>query len=229
MPWTTKDVDKHMKGLSADEKGTWVKVANKALASCTKAGHADCDAAAIKQANVVLGKLREAMQEAEGAFLEAVEKIEGGVAFPAGDYAYVPDSKKPSTWKLRLTAKPGGAPDAGIVGAAIAALGKGFRGQPVKIPAADLPAVKARVRAAWKKANPDKKPADMPATIQESQPGGGIFVEAETIQGLLATLGALLEAAGGVNTSGAHEGNVSASHGMEEFKEEGELLEVEDG
>lgn len=99
---------------------------------------------------------------------DKVTKSEGGENFPAGDYAYVPDPQAPSTWKLRLTATPGGPPDSGIVGAAIAALGKGFRGNKVQIPAADLPAVKAKVRAAWKKANPDKKPEDMPPAIKES-------------------------------------------------------------
>lgn len=98
----------------------------------------------------------------------AVTKTEGGESFPSGDYAYVPDPEKPSTWKLRLTATPGGPPDPHIVGAAIAALGPGgFRGQKVQIPAADLPAVKAKVRAAWVKANPDKDPKkDMPPAIK---------------------------------------------------------------
>jgi len=102
------------------------------------------------------------------AMREAKTKSEDGKKFPASDYAYVPDANKPSTWKLRLTAKPGGKPDSGIVGAAAAALGKGFRGQKVQIPKADLPAVKAKVRAAWKKANPDKEADEMPAGIKES-------------------------------------------------------------
>jgi len=95
-------------------------------------------------------------------------KTEDGKRFPAEAYAYVPDPEAPSTWKLRLWATPGGGPDAAIVGAAIAALGKGFRGRKVQIPAADLPAVKKKVRAAWKKANPDKDEEQMPAVIRES-------------------------------------------------------------
>jgi hypothetical protein len=90
-----------------------------------------------------------------------------GKDYFASDYAYAP-SDNASQWKLRLTATPGGRPDAGIVGAACAALGKGFRGQKVQIPAKDLPAVKAKVRAAWKKANPDKKADEMPDAIAES-------------------------------------------------------------
>lgn len=94
----------------------------------------------------------------------AVTKTEAGASFPAAAYAYVPDASMPSTWKLRLWATPDGGPDAHIVGAAIAALGPGgFRGNKVQIPAADLPAVKAKVAAAWKKANPDKKPSEMPS------------------------------------------------------------------
>jgi len=59
MPWTAEDVDKHIKDLSSNEKETWVEVANKALAACEKAGRKDCDASAIKQANAVIGKLKE--------------------------------------------------------------------------------------------------------------------------------------------------------------------------
>lgn len=99
----------------------------------------------------------------------AETKSEGEAGrFPAEAYAYVPDPELPSTWKLRLWRTPDGGPDAGIVGAAIAALGKGFRGQRVDIPAADLPAVKAKVRAAWRKANPDRDISEMPEVIRAS-------------------------------------------------------------
>lgn len=94
-------------------------------------------------------------------------KTEDGKSFSKSDYAYTPDDT-PSHWKLRLTKTPGGDPDSGIVGAAAAALGAGFRGQKVQIPNGDIAAVKAKVRAAWAKANPDKKPADMPDGIKES-------------------------------------------------------------
>lgn len=95
----------------------------------------------------------------------AATKTEAGKSFPAGDYAYVPDAEKPSTWKLRLTSTPGGTPDPQIVGAAIAALGAGFRGNKVQIPADELPGVKAKVKAAWIKANPDKDKKEMPSVI----------------------------------------------------------------
>lgn len=95
-------------------------------------------------------------------------KTEAGKAYFKSDYAYTPGG--PSTWKLRLTSVPGGDADPAIVGAAIAALGKGFRGQQVDIPADALPAVKAKMRAAWKKANPDKNPADMPDAVKAAEP-----------------------------------------------------------
>ncbi len=84
-------------------------------------------------------------------------KRENGKDFPAGDFAYVPDRSKPSTWKLRLAESPGAAPTAAQVGRAVAALGKGFRGQRVQIPAADLPGVKRKVAAAFRKANPGRE------------------------------------------------------------------------
>lgn len=95
----------------------------------------------------------------------AVTKTEAGASFPAAAYAYVPDPESPSTWKLRLWATPDGGPDAHIVGAAMAALGKGFRGNKVDIPDADREAVMAKVKAAWMKANPDKKKDEMPSSM----------------------------------------------------------------
>lgn len=106
-------------------------------------------------------------EEEETVVEKAETKTEDGKSFKSSDYAYVPDPQKPSTWKLRLTNTPGGEPDSGIVGAAIAALGKGFRGNKVQIPTADLAGVKSKVRAAWKKANPDKSSDEMPDVIKK--------------------------------------------------------------
>lgn len=73
-------------------------------------------------------------------------------------YAYNPKDGEP---KLRID-------DAAHVGGAIAALGpKGFRGQKVQIPEADLPGVIARVRAAWRKFHPDMTDEDMPQAIRK--------------------------------------------------------------
>jgi len=92
-------------------------------------------------------------------------KTEDGKEFPKSDYAYTP-SDNVSEWKLRLTATPGAAPDARIVGAAVAALGEGFRGNKVEIPAEALKGVKAKVRAAWKAANPDKGSDELPDVLK---------------------------------------------------------------
>jgi len=91
-------------------------------------------------------------------------KTEDGKDFPKSDYAYTP-SDNVSEWKLRLTRSPGGSPDPTIVGDAVAALGKGFRGNKVDIPAEALSGVKAKVRAAWKAANPDKGEEDLPDVL----------------------------------------------------------------
>lgn len=103
---------------------------------------------------------------------KAQTKTEDGVSFPASAYAYVPDPKQPSTWKLRLYDKPEDEkPSAKLTAAAAAALGpKGWRGNKVQIPAADLPGVKAKVRAAWAKAHEgasEDKP-EMPASIKKN-------------------------------------------------------------
>src|SRR6185369_13829568 len=91
-----------------------------------------------------------------------------GKVFPRGDFAYTP-SDNSSEWKLRLTSTPGGSPDPGIVGAAAAALGPGFRGKTVQIPASARAAVVDRVRAAWRKANPDRKDDEMPDGIKKGE------------------------------------------------------------
>lgn len=109
----------------------------------------------------------------------APTKTVGGQKFPKSDWAYTP-SDMPTTWKLRLTAKPGGDPDPGMVGAATAALGPGYRGQKVDLPADSVAGVKAKVRSAWKKANPDKSADDMPDGIKESDaPTAESIAEAE--------------------------------------------------
>lgn len=94
-------------------------------------------------------------------------KTEGGKRFFRRDFAFTP-SNKPSEWKLRLTNTPGGAPDRRIVGAAVAALGPGFRGQKVQIPSGALPRVKGKVRAAWLKANPNKSRSDLPRVLKST-------------------------------------------------------------
>lgn len=80
---------------------------------------------------------------------KAMKKV-GSETLSASAYAYVPDPEKPSTWKLRID-------DATHTRAAVAALGKGFRGQKVQIPSKDLPSVKRKVKAAYSKFFPDNE------------------------------------------------------------------------
>lgn len=71
MPWSTSDVDKHIKGLSAHQKQVWVAVANSALAKCEKDGGSNCDASAIQQANVMAKKAKK-----ESKIIDAITMIE---------------------------------------------------------------------------------------------------------------------------------------------------------
>jgi hypothetical protein len=85
----------------------------------------------------------------------AVEK--DGV--PASGWAYTPDKEKTSTWKLNIS-------DATHVSAAVAALGKGYRGNKVQIPEEDLPAVKRKVKTAYKKFHPDLEMPDILKAVE---------------------------------------------------------------
>lgn len=106
----------------------------------------------------------------DGKFVgNAMTKTDGGAAYPAAAYAYVPDPEKPSTWKLRLWETPTEKETAAQVGRAIAAIGKGFRGQKVQLPADAVKGVKAKIRAAWKRTNPGKKEAEMPAVLRNTR------------------------------------------------------------
>lgn len=155
------------------------------------------------------GRVKEKLGTALGLGDKATKR-EDGKDFPASAYAYVPDVAKPSTWKLRLTRTPGGGPDAGIVGAAVAALGKGFRGQKVQIPAADLGTVKAKVRSAWRKANPGKKSEDIPAAIKEMAGAFRAFKDAKgNWRWMTLTSNIWRDRDGEILSGAAHEANVA--------------------
>jgi hypothetical protein len=92
-------------------------------------------------------------------------KTEGGVKFPASDFAFVPDPEKPSTWKLRLSEGRAGNVTVRQLGRAAAALSPGgFRGQKVQIPTDKLGAVKRRIRSEYVKLDVDRE--DMPASVK---------------------------------------------------------------
>lgn len=114
---------------------------------------------------------------------EKVYKTENGMRFPAEAYAYVPDPESPSTWKLRLWEDPEKKETPRQVGMAIAALSPGgFRGNRVEIPREDLPKVKARIRAAWKKANPDASEDDLPDVLREGADKDAVQEDARLLE-----------------------------------------------
>ena len=88
---------------------------------------------------ILMSKVLKMSEETLNEVVEKAEtKTEDGEEYPASAFAYVPDPSKPSTWKLRLWDSLEEKETRRQIGAAIAALGKGFRGNKVKIPAEDL-------------------------------------------------------------------------------------------
>lgn len=96
-------------------------------------------------------------------------KTENGLRFPRQAFAHAPAGSLPSEWKLRLWETPDKKETPHQIGMAVAALGSGFRGNKVSIPAHDLPSVKRRVLRAWHVANPDS--TDVPAVLKTSLDG----------------------------------------------------------
>ena len=115
------------------------------------------------------GRQIAALYASEGADMQKATKTDSGEEYPAKAYAYVPDPEKPSTWKLRLWQTPEMKVTRRQVGLAVAALGKGYRGQRVRIPAADLPAVKANVLRAWLGVHPEMERSDAPRVLLASR------------------------------------------------------------
>lgn len=119
-------------------------------------------------------------------------KTEGGQKFHAEDYAHTPDKSDPSTWSVRLAPSPGAKPTPQQVGAAVAAIGKGFRGKKAKIAPANKAKVKAKVRSAWKAANPDKGSDDMPDVLKNMRLDALRSVNEETAAAYLSLINARL-------------------------------------
>jgi hypothetical protein len=109
-------------------------------------------------------------------------KTEGGVVFPASDFAFVPDKKKPSTWKLRIAeGKPGNVTIAQLGRAAAAFSSGGFRGNKVELPAGAVAAAKRKIRAAYKRLGvSDEKIPD--SVKSKSDEGMMIWKDATTNQ-----------------------------------------------
>ena len=103
---------------------------------------------------------------------KAATKTEDGEEYPAAAFAYVPDPKKPSTWKLRLWDDLERKETPAQVARAIQAISpSGFRGNRVQIPAKDMPKVKAKILAAWRKTHPDASEDEIPAILRKGVDG----------------------------------------------------------
>lgn len=114
---------------------------------------ASYDYATGEGSHVMLAKARRSM------------KTEDGTEYPAEAYAYAPDPDSPSTWKLRLWESHETHETRAQVARAVQAIEpEGFRGRRAEVPESDLAGVKARLRAAWKKVEPDEDP---PASIRK--------------------------------------------------------------
>lgn len=109
-------------------------------------------------------------------FLKAM-KTKQGKQLPASAFAYVPDAEKPSTWKLRID-------DANHVRSAVAALGKGMMGNKVEIPSKDLPAVKRKVNAAYKKFYPDNDVPEVLKGLENNESGLMLGSDENAIHGI---------------------------------------------
>lgn len=105
----------------------------------------------------------------EGEFSKAktTERGDGGQSYPAAAYAYTPDKSNPSTWKIRLWESPEKKETTAQVAKAVAAFGKGFRGNKAQIPASDKEKVRKAIVSSWKKANKGKSESDMPDEIKK--------------------------------------------------------------
>jgi len=112
--------------------------------------------------------LREATEELAWLKLQEAMKTEDGQQYPASAFAYAPSVETPSGWKLRLWEDPEKKITRAQLGRAAAALSPGgFRGQRVAIPAADLSAVKRKIRAAYR--GLDVADEDIPRWVKETE------------------------------------------------------------
>ena len=117
-------------------------------------------------------KVKEALTEASAVLelLRAQEamKPEDGKLYPAAAFAYVPDRKEASGWRLRLWEDPEKKTTKAQLGKAAAALSPGgLSGQKVSIPKEALPAVKRKIRAAYRALEVEED--DMPKWVKESE------------------------------------------------------------
>jgi len=117
-------------------------------------------------------KTKEALAEASAVLelLRAQEamKPEDGKLYPAAAFAYVPDRKESDGWKLRLWEDPEKKTTKAQLGRVAAALSPGgLSGHKIAIPQEALPAVKRKIRAAYRILKVEED--DMPKWIKEAE------------------------------------------------------------
>ena len=82
MPWTSKDAEKHIKGLTDKQSQAWAKVANSVRTRCIKGGGTEdkCDEQAIKSANAAAKRIKEADVGKEDERYAGVDDLPDSVA-----------------------------------------------------------------------------------------------------------------------------------------------------
>ena len=76
MPWESKDVESHIKGLTPTQEKAWIKVANGVLAKCSAQGgdSKECEGRAIRIANTMAKKVR-SMNVPEDEVMDIVDAL----------------------------------------------------------------------------------------------------------------------------------------------------------
>jgi len=77
MPWSLKDVDGFIKGLTDKQKAAWVSIANSTLDLCLHNGGnaANCEGKAIRIANAKAQEIKEAIMSKESKFVIITESV----------------------------------------------------------------------------------------------------------------------------------------------------------
>lgn len=175
---------------------TWARAKVRQLDNCTrKSLDSDglekccCNEEFVEKYDIILdeNEIQEIMQYMTMDDLQDILEIEkaaktkreNGIDFPAQAFAYVPDPDMPSSWKLRLWETIDSKETAAQVGRAVAAIGKGFRGNVVQIPESDMGAVKAKIRRAWRKTHPEEESSKMPEVLKFDNTNDLLQIEAD--------------------------------------------------
>jgi len=151
---------------------------------------------AVEVGDAATGGTEQSAIEVANLFQETVKKKEGASEFGPGAYLIVPDRSEPSTWKVRVEETPGNV-TAKQLGAAHAALTKGFRGNKVQASGDEKSKALKRLAGLYKKlgadmpGGADKQAAetDPDWLIQGQEPPGGPEILTQSQACILQSLG----------------------------------------